>query len=119
MGCTMPLSRMEAARACRAAGSMARRGCWGLASSCSMGTSAACSPGAAGPPSGSGRRAASPLPSALRFMGHHFLGQVQVGLGPPGADVVKQDGLAEAGGLGQAHAAGDDGAEHLVLEVLA
>src|SRR5262245_5157583 len=119
MGCTIPLSRMEAARDCRAAGSMTRRGCWGLGSSRSTATSAVDSAPRSSPPSGSGRRAASPLPSALRFMGHHLLGQVQVGLGPPGADVVEQDGLAEAGGLGEPHAARDDGAEDLVLEVLA
>src|SRR5262245_5958683 len=115
MGCTMPLSRMEAASACSAAASMPSRGWKGFASSLSTGTSAACSTADG---SGSGRRAESPLPSAFLFMRHHFLGQVQVGLGPLGPYVIEQYGFAEAGGLGQPHAARDDGAVHLVLEVL-
>src|SRR5262245_26484677 len=112
----MPLSRMEAARACSAAASSFSRGWKGFASSRSTGTSVARAPGGAS--SGSGRRAESPLPSAFLFMPHHLLGQVQVGLGSLRPYVIEQYGFAEARGLGQPHAARDDGAEHLVLEVL-
>src|SRR4029079_17937647 len=120
MGCTIPLSRMDAASSLRRAGSMAERGWNGLGSRLATGASLAWSTAegtAAG--SGSGSSAESPLPSAFLFMSHHFLGEVQVGLRPPGLDVVEEDRLAEARSLPQAHGPRDRGPEDLVLEVLA
>src|SRR5687767_10070962 len=118
MGCTIPLSRMDAASSSRRAASMAVRGWSGLGSRLPAGTSSACCGGAL-EASGSGRSAESPLPSAFLFMSHHFLGQVEVRLGPARADVVEEDRLPEARGLSQPHAARDRRAEHLVLEMRA
>src|SRR5688572_16671993 len=116
MGCTIPLSRIDAASSSRRAASMATRGWNGLGSRLPTGTSYVRSGGAPGA-SGSGRRAESPLPSAFLFMSHHFLGQVEVGLGPARADVVEEDRFPEARGLAQPHAARDRRVEHLVLEM--
>src|SRR5688500_2256811 len=116
MGWTIPLSWMEAASSPSRTASTAVRGCSGLGSSRSMGTSAAASPGPGGP-SGSGRSAESPLPSAFLFMGHHFLGKVQVGLGPLRPYVIENNRFTETGGLPETNAPGDRGPEDLVLEV--
>src|SRR5688572_1933578 len=112
----MPLSLSDAASSSRRPASMAERGWKGFGSRRSTGTSWAPSAGALGG-SGSGRSAESPFPSAFLFMSHHFLGQLQVGLGPAGADVVEEDRLSEARRLAQAHAARDGRLEDLVLEV--
>src|ERR1043166_7777837 len=101
---------MEAANSASAAGSKTVRGWTGFGSGASTSTSrmARSAPvGALG--SGSGRRALSPLPSAFRFMFHQFRGQLEVGNGPARPDVVTDDRLAEAGGLGQANVARDAG----------
>ena len=45
-----------------------------------------------------------------------FLGKAQIGLGAFGLDVVMKDGLAEAGGLGKPHGAGDDRFKDLIGE---
>src|SRR5260221_8128216 len=120
MGCTIPLSRMEAVSSLRRAGSRAERGWNGLGSRLATGASLARSTaGGAGAGSGSGSSAESPFPRAFLFMSHHFLGEVQVGLRAPGLDVIEQDRLAEARGLPQAHGPRDRGPEDLVLEVLA
>src|SRR5688572_9407892 len=118
IGCTIPLSWIEAASSPRRAGFMAVRGWTGFGSSAAVGTSAAES-GRAGAGSGSGRRAESPLPSAFRFMAHHFLGQVQVRLGALRPYVIENNRLTKTGGRPQAHAAGNGGGEDLVLEVVA
>src|SRR4030095_13047804 len=106
MGCTIPLSRMDALSSASRVGSMAERGWNGWASRLATGASlvgSAAAGAAAG--SGSGSSAESPLPSAFLFMGHHFLGEVQVGLGAPGLDVVEQDRLSEAPGRPPRHRA--------------
>src|SRR5262249_25728300 len=115
MGWTIPFSRMEAASSSSRAASMPARGWKGLGSRLCVGTSEETSRGLS--PSGSGRRAESPLPSAFLFMAHELLGQVQVGLGPLRPDVVEQDRLTEARGLPQADAPRHHRLEHLVLEV--
>src|SRR4029453_18610280 len=112
MGCTIPVSFSEAASSCSRGRSKMVRGWNGLGSRLSSGTEDAVSAGTSAD-SGSGRSAESPLPSAFLFMGHHFLGEVQVGLGAPGLDVVEEDRLAEARGLPQAHGARDGGPEDL------
>ena len=45
-----------------------------------------------------------------------FLGKAQIGLGAFGLDVIMKDGLAEAGGLGKPHGAGDDRFKDLIGE---
>src|SRR5579871_286585 len=71
-----------------------------------------------------GRRAESPLPSALRclsgalFMSQDLLCQLDIAFCSSGPDIVGNNWLAEAGSLGQSNAARDDGLEHLVLEEL-
>src|SRR5262245_48006731 len=135
MGWTMPLSRMEAASSWSRAGSIAVRGWRGLGSSVAIGTSAADVSAESGVPSGSGRSAERPLPRAFRLgpfiarsrssgeegelpVGHDLLGELEVGLRPPRADVVEEDGLPEAGGLREADAPRHLDLEHLVTEVL-
>ena len=48
---------------------------------------------------------------------HHFLRQHLIGLRAPGPGVIGADGLAVAGGLGQAHVPGNDGGVDLAGEV--
>src|SRR5262249_19245024 len=116
IGCTIPLSRMDAASSPRRTASIAERGWNGLGSRLATGASSGDSTGAAAG-SGSGSSAESPLPSAFLFMGPHFLGQVQVGFRPLGPDVVEEDRLAEARRLSEPHGARHRRAEDLLLEV--
>src|SRR5262245_54743193 len=115
MGWTMPLSRRESASSWRRPASTPIRGWCGFGSRLAVGSSIPAPPEGAG--SGSGRSAESPLPSAFLFMGHHFLGEVQVGLGPLRPYVIEDYGFTEAGRLPEADAAGHRGLEDLVLEV--
>jgi hypothetical protein len=47
------------------------------------------------------------------LIGENLLGQLDVALGAPRADVIEEDGLAVAGSLGEADASRDYGAEDL------
>src|SRR5688500_5025438 len=116
MGCTIPDSCREAASSERRSLSNALRGWSGFGSRSSMGTSAAVSAESA-VGSGSGRSADRPLPSAFLFMGHDFLGEVEIGLGPLRPYVVEQYRFTKAGGLGEPDAAGHNGTEQTILEV--
>lgn len=50
-------------------------------------------------------------------MSDDFLCETDVAFGAFGADIIGDDGFAEAGGFREADAAGDDGVEDLVAEV--
>src|SRR5258708_13045238 len=69
-----------------------------------------------------GRRAESPLPNALRglsgalFMGQDLLCQLNVALGAARAQVIRKNGLAEAGVLRQTNAAGNYSAKDALLK---
>src|SRR5277367_3909585 len=132
-GCIIPFVCMELANSCRRPGSKVMRGCNGLGSICKIGRTATRTPagawgaGAAG--SGSvctlvGRRAESPLPSALRclsgalFMSQDLLCQLNVAFSAAGSDVIGDYRLAETGGLCQAYTARDNGLEDLIFEEL-
>src|SRR5271165_3162569 len=72
------------------------------------------------------RSADSPLPKTLRcgFSGglgtsQDLLCELDVAFGATRADVVGENGLAEAGGLGEANAAGDYRLKNVVLEEFA
>src|SRR5260370_26210878 len=110
-----------------------RRGCSGLGLMSSIATLSEDSRGSAGvwgTGAGGGvwvrvgRSAPIPLPSALRgcsglFMVEDLFGEFDIAFGPFGSRVIGQDSFAETGRFGQAYAAGDDGAEDLVLEEVA
>src|ERR1035438_7664811 len=71
-----------------------------------------------------GRRAESPLPSALRclsgalFMGEDLLCQLNIAFGPSGSDIVGDYWLTEARGFCETNTAWDDGFEDTVFEEL-
>lgn len=89
------------------------------------GAGATAAPAAAGGGVGlDGRREESPLPKALRgsgclLMRDDFLCETNVAFGAFGADVISDDGLAEAGGFRQADAARYNGVEDLIAKVVA
>src|SRR3990172_226126 len=105
-GWTTPCSIMDFASSESFSGSICCRGCSGLGSMRSGGSSRSFSPSL--PDGESGRSAASPLPSTLRFMPENLLGEREVGIGASRAHVVEQDGLPERGRLREAHVARDD-----------
>src|SRR5439155_13886288 len=70
-----------------------------------------------------GSNAPRPLPSTLRgfsilFMVQDLFCESDITFGALGAGIVADDGLAEAGGLGEPDTAGDYSAEHLIMEEL-
>src|SRR5260370_19762218 len=71
-----------------------------------------------------GSSAASPLPSALRclsvavLIGQYLLGELDIALSALRPGIVHENRLAEAGSLGEANAARNDGFEHFILEEL-
>src|ERR1035438_4821669 len=107
-----------------------RRGCRGLGRIWSIGMVREDSRGSAGVggmgASGGvgervGKSAPIPLPRARRgcsglCMVEDLFGELDIAFRPLGSGVVGEDGFAEAGGLGQSDAAGDNGLEDLILE---
>src|SRR5438552_13904308 len=115
---------MEFASSCSRSGSNTRRGWTGFGSIslipiCVGDSRAGCTASAA---ERFGSRAVSPFPKALRgascglFIGEYLLGQLDIAFRSPGADVVAQDWLTVAGGLGKADISRDDGAKDLIFE---
>src|ERR1039457_2626509 len=130
-GWIIPLARIDWASSSNRLSWKTRRGCSGFGWMASTGMLNADSCGSHGSGDGMGagcwmwvrvgRSAPIPLPSALRgcsglLMVEDLFGEFDIAFGPLGSGVIGEDGFAETGRLGQTYAAGDDGAEDLILE---
>src|ERR1039457_3466113 len=133
-GSIIPLARIDWASSSNRLSSKSLRGCSGFGWMASTGIWSADSCGSHGAGDGMGAgcwmwvrvgsSAPIPLPSARRgcsdlLMVENLFGESNIAFRPLGSGVIGQDGFAETGRFGQANAAGDDGAEDLVLEELA
>src|SRR5215831_13561825 len=126
----MPFARMDCANSSSRSEVKIFRAWSGFGSIRSIATSRAVSSrwGCTGGGSGTAARgrvgtsAPSPLPSAFRvsglFMVENFLRKFDIAFGAFGTGVVRQDRLAEARGLCQSDAPGNDGLKDLFLEEL-
>src|SRR5215831_2726390 len=125
----IPFARMDCANSSSRSDAKIFRAWRGFGSIRSIATSRAVSSRSGGAGGGGGADAArgrvgtsapSPLPSAFRvsglFMVENFLRKFDIAFGAFGAGVVCEDRLAEAGGLCQSDASGNDRLEDLFLE---
>src|SRR4030042_3181158 len=122
MGCSTPFCSMERARSFRPSSEKLLRGWCAPACRADIGTMSTVAPltkAAEALPSLPESSASIPRPRARLDIAQHLLGQLLVAAGADALRIVLVDGLAGRGGLAEAHVAGDDGAEHLLLEVAA